>query len=273
MNSSSSKNRQENKLPDISSAKETNLESEVHFKIKESRATKFLALSNTNLSHLHKDVFQNVSHSLKHLYLSNCNFSGKLPPAIFSFKLLQTLDISRNVLEAAPDDIFKQLYNLVTLDCSINKLISIPKCCNQLQKLKELNIANNKIIDLPHELGDLPQLQVLNLSNNLLRELPGVIFAGPISISLVHLKLEQNLLSTLPPEIGNLSALEELDIRNNCFRYLPASTRSLKKLTAFHHSGNDWLMCPPHVAGVPAQMQSSYGISALEKLYTYIHPP
>ena len=272
MKCSSSKSRQ-NKLQDISTAKETNLESEVHFKIKESRVTKFLALSNTNLPLLHTDVFQNVSHALKHLYLSNCNFSGKLPPAIFNFKLLQTLDISKNVLEAVPDDIFKQLYNLVTLDCSINKLISIPKCCNQLQKLRELNMANNNIIDLPHELGDLPHLQVLNLSNNLLRELPGVIFAGAISVSLIHLKVEQNLLSTLPPEIGNLCALEELDLRNNCLRYLPASARSLKKLTAFHHSGNDWLMCPPHVAGVPAQMQSSYGTSALEKLYTYIYPP
>ena len=250
----------------------TGEDAEVHLKLRESRSSKWLSLSNTNWQHLQSNILNKVSHSLTHLYISNCHLNGHLPVGVLELKQLQTLDISRNAFEQIPDTLCEQLHSLVTLDCSFNKLINLTNCISQLVNLKELNAAHNKIISLPDELGDLAYLKVLNLSENLLREIPGIILAGPIAKSLEHLLLGHNLLATLPPEIGNLSSLEELDISNNRFRFLPACARQLRKLTSFHHSGNEWLLCPPHVDGVPLQEQSSYGTTALEKLFTYIYP-
>ncbi|XP_022097332.1 plant intracellular Ras-group-related LRR protein 5-like [Acanthaster planci] len=244
----------------------------VHLKIKEARVSQYLCLNSIRLAFIPSEVISKLN-SLRYLYLSNCKLRGPIPSCLAQLTLLEVLDISQNAISDLPGHICEGLTHLVTLDISFNKLVALPKALGCMQCLRELSAAHNKIVVLPSELGDLLRLEVLDLTGNLLRNVPGEVLVGKLRQSLVTLRIGGNLLKTLPPEAGLLRKLEELDLSNNCCCFLPSTMRSLWKLKAFHHSGNDWMMFPPHISGVPAKDQSSYGCKALEKLYSYVYPP
>ncbi|XP_033634809.1 plant intracellular Ras-group-related LRR protein 5-like [Asterias rubens] len=247
-------------------------EAVVHLKIKEARVHGCLILNQIKLQRLPSELVDKLN-CLKHLYLSGCGLRGPLPSCLTRLHHLETLDISQNAINEIPQRICEELTRLITLDVSFNRVITLPKTISCLQSLEELTAAHNKIVVLPSCIGDLARLKVLDLTKNLLRDVPGEIFAGRMSCSLITLKLGGNLIRTLPAEAGLMHNLEELDLSENCCRYLPSTMRSLRKLKAFHHAGNDWMMCPPHIPGVPAKEQSSFGCKALEKLYSYVYPP
>ncbi|XP_038066623.1 plant intracellular Ras-group-related LRR protein 5-like [Patiria miniata] len=246
----------------------------IHLRLKEARVSQYLCLNNVRLARIPNELISKVT-SLRYLYLSNCKLRGPLPSCLTRLMLLETLDISQNAISDIPGYVCEGLPHLVTLDLSFNKLVTLPKSIGGMQCLQELSAAHNRIVVLPSQIGDLSKLRVVDLTGNLLRSIPGEVFAGGLCHSLLILKLGGNLLKTLPPEAGLLCRLEELDLSENCCCYLPSTMRSLRRLKAFHHSGNDWMMFPPHIPGVPAKDQSSFGCKALEKLYSYmyVHPP
>ena len=54
---------------------------------------------------------------------------------------------------------------LQLIDCSNNKLSSLPAEIGNLINLKALDLTGNKLISLPAEIGNLINLQILNLFN------------------------------------------------------------------------------------------------------------
>lgn len=109
------------------------------------------------------------------------------PNAIFQFKNLQYLDISKNKITELPDSIFV-LKNLQYLICSKTDLERLPKEIGTLSNLKYLNCNQNELELLPPQIGNLQNLEVLDLwSNNL---------------------------GNLPNSLSNLKSLKVFDLRN-----------------------------------------------------------
>ncbi|XP_072166075.1 uncharacterized protein [Diadema setosum] len=249
-----------------------NLKAILHCKIRSARNTRILSLNGLQLQPFPCRDVTKLS-NLQHLYLSDCKLSGRVPLAIGQLPQLLTLDVSMNSLTDIPGEICSLLVKLTTLDISFNKLVTLPRDIHGMKDLTELNASQNRLVSIVEELGELSSLKYLNFSDNLLRDVPGCVLCGASHRGLLLLNVAGNLLRTLPPEVGCLRALETLDVSNNCMQFLPRAARSLGQLKVFQHAGNDWLMCPPHIPGVPLDRQSSHGRCALEKLYSYIYPP
>lgn len=133
--------------------------------------TSFLAGDNKFSGKLPISMFQGCTR-LSELSLAGNNFTGGLPPAIGSIKLLTLLDISRNpklggILPSTlgelqglsdiylqgcgltgiiPDDIFRTLTNLVRLDLSYNLLSgSLPASIAQTATLTSIKLQHNRL--------------------------------------------------------------------------------------------------------------------------------
>jgi Leucine-rich repeat (LRR) protein len=81
------------------------------------------------------------------------------------------LNISYNKLISIPESI-GNLVNLRILYCHSNELISLPESIGNLVNLKNLDLSRNKLISLPESIGNLVALRYLNIYWNDLIELP-----------------------------------------------------------------------------------------------------
>ncbi|KAL5545958.1 hypothetical protein UlMin_005645 [Ulmus minor] len=84
--------------------------------------------------------------NLKLLYLAGNDFSGEIPPEIFSVKGLLRIDLSDNNIRGDIPDGFSRLRSLLTLRLNNNMLSGkIPDLSSSLSDLKELNLTNNEL--------------------------------------------------------------------------------------------------------------------------------
>ncbi|XP_060591636.1 uncharacterized protein LOC132746478 [Ruditapes philippinarum] len=157
--------------------------------------------------------------SLKHLDLS-LNFFTKWTTPVKGLKYLKHLDISENFCDEVSPSFFKSFKTLEHLNVSSNILGESldPAKCNysnkifsELTRLTKLDLSNNKIERLPRDVFEnLNNLKYLNLSSNMLVEW-NVTFSS--NTSLKRLDLSGNKLTTLPIELTNY--LDRL-CRNKC---------------------------------------------------------
>jgi len=136
-------------------------------------------------------------------YANIGGFLTQFPNKIFSYKELESIDLSNNNLTVIPE--------LVT---------SFPK-------LKVLNLKGNDITEIPKSLSQLHNLEVLNISNNEIIKIPE--FISQMN-SLKELYLDSNQISEVLPSQLNLEELESITLTNNPIQNLP------KEL--FESSGN-----------------------------------
>lgn len=149
---------------------------------------------------------------------------------------LRTLDISRNMLAALPDDI-SNLVNLEVIMIQGNRLTAVTPAIGECRQLRELwlggfagkNPVGNKLSTLPDELSKLQLLERLCLHFNSLSEFPAVINT---LVSLKDLYLTGNQIRALPPSISLLTCLEWLEVSQNPLRVLPREIGAVVSLTA-----------------------------------------
>ncbi|PIP61008.1 hypothetical protein COX00_00140 [Candidatus Uhrbacteria bacterium CG22_combo_CG10-13_8_21_14_all_47_17] len=99
------------------------------------------------------------------LDLSNRGLT-KIPNSVFSQTDLESLNLSGNALEGAPQAEIRHLQKLTSLNLSGNNLTGLPAELGQLAQLQTLDVSNNQLTGLPLELGNLTQLRVLDIRGN-----------------------------------------------------------------------------------------------------------
>ncbi|GJX75419.1 leucine-rich repeat-containing protein [Tanacetum coccineum] len=192
------------------------------------------------------------SNSLTHLNLSECGFSGQVPPDITLLHKLVSLDLSSNYyltftsfdLKLRPLDFINLIHNVTNLEelslgdvnislvlptsfniSSSMKLLNLhhtglqeklPQYIFSLRSLETLDLSLNGFKgDIPSEISvNLTQLTYLDLSSNKLNgTLPSWLFTSP---SIEYLSLNDNMLNgKVPFESFALPSLKELDLSYN----------------------------------------------------------
>ncbi|XP_057978894.1 receptor-like protein kinase BRI1-like 3 [Malania oleifera] len=205
--------------------------------------------------------------SLKHLDLSQNNFSGKFSNLDFGqCNNLTLINLSQNSLTGSelPTSLGK-CYFLETLDLAHNQLQNkIPgEFLASFKNLKKLYLAHNQFFgDIPPELGQAcGTLQELDLSANKLSGGLPPSFASCLilqSLNLGNNQLSGNFLTTV---VSKLPSLRYLYVPfNNISGSVPMSLTNCTKLEVLHLGANAF------TGNIPAGFCSSPNFLALEKI-------
>ena len=251
--------------------KDTSDLSIVTFKIREARGTGWLSFNDFKLGRVPSELYTRLK-SLKYLYMSKCHLGGELPVELGNLSNLVALDVSFNKLVSIPDKIFANMKNLEILDISHNKLTTLPYSVGELDHCKELMVASNNLVALPHTIAHMKRLEIIDASSNMIQTVQGATFTGGLTGTLHILRLANNRLDRLPREVGWLTQLEELDVSNNELYFLPATCRSLRRLKVLRFKGNKWSNAAPQYQEKYEDLNASYGRKALKTAFTLVHP-
>ncbi|NWW42867.1 LRCH2 protein, partial [Pedionomus torquatus] len=165
----------------------------------------------------------------------------EIPPDVWLFAPLETLNLYHNCIKSIPESI-KNLQMLTYLNISRNLLSTLPKYLFDLP-LKVLVISNNKLVSIPEEIGKLRDLMELDISCNELQVLPQQI--GKLQ-SLRELNIRRNNLHMLPDELGDLP-LVKLDFSCNKITEIPICYRKLRHLQVIVLDNNPMQMPPAQI--------------------------
>ncbi|KAL8175243.1 UNVERIFIED_CONTAM: hypothetical protein K2H54_017258 [Gekko kuhli] len=108
------------------------------------------------------------------------NSIATLEPGAFHVGRLESLKIAGLHLDHVDEELLRKLRNLHELDCSDNRLSSVPAALKELRGLTKLSLAGNaRIAQLqPGDLQELPNLQELDISSLNLNHLPEDFFGA-----------------------------------------------------------------------------------------------
>ncbi|XP_003226760.2 leucine-rich repeat and calponin homology domain-containing protein 2 isoform X4 [Anolis carolinensis] len=165
----------------------------------------------------------------------------EIPPEVWQFAPLETLNLYHNCIKSIPEAI-KNLQMLTYLNISRNLLSTLPKYLFDLP-LKVLVVSNNKLVSIPEEIGKLRDLMELDISCNEIQVLPQQI--GKLQ-SLKELNLRRNNLHILPDELGDLP-LVKLDFSCNKIAEIPVCYRKLRHLQVIILDNNPMQMPPAQI--------------------------
>ncbi|KAH0630783.1 hypothetical protein JD844_003983, partial [Phrynosoma platyrhinos] len=174
------------------------------------------------------------------LDLSKNRFT-EIPPEVWQFAPLETLNLYHNCIKSIPEAI-KNLQMLTYLNISRNLLSTLPKYLFDLP-LKVLVVSNNKLVSIPEEIGKLRDLMELDISCNEIQVLPQQI--GKLQ-SLKELNLRRNNLHILPDELGDLP-LVKLDFSCNKITEIPVCYRKLRHLQVIILDNNPMQIPPAQI--------------------------
>ncbi|XP_054831017.1 transforming growth factor beta activator LRRC32 [Eublepharis macularius] len=175
-------------------------------------------------SNMIMEIEEGVFEMLSHLSTLNLSMNSLTCIADFSLKQLQVLDLSRNSIETFHSTESKEVFNLVWLDLSENKLLRFP-VLPQDNKLAFLNLSKNimqfvvdsSTDDLDYNWQDVPfDLQAQNPKSNK---------SSPSLSQLLYLDLSYNEIKSLPLEFfASMSALQFLNLSKNCLQAFVVSS-------------------------------------------------
>uniref|UniRef100_A0A8C3QS42 Leucine rich repeats and calponin homology domain containing 2 n=1 Tax=Cyanoderma ruficeps TaxID=181631 RepID=A0A8C3QS42_9PASS len=175
------------------------------------------------------------------LYHLSKNRFTEIPPDVWLFAPLETLNLYHNCIKSIPESI-KNLQMLTYLNISRNLLSTLPKYLFDLP-LKVLVVSNNKLVSIPEEIGKLRDLMELDISCNELQVLPQQI--GKLQ-SLRELNIRRNNLHMLPDELGDLP-LVKLDFSCNKITEIPICYRKLRHLQVIVLDNNPMQIPPAQI--------------------------
>lgn len=127
--------------------------------------------------------------------------------SIDSINETKELDLSNK--ELTQIDGIEIFSNLITLNCSSNKLRGLPESIGYLKDLENLDLSSNEIVDFPTSLEKLKKLKCLNLTQNKLTNISDSITSLN---QLTNLYLSNNEISSLPEDFGCLTNLQALTL-------------------------------------------------------------
>ena len=133
---------------------------------------------------------------------------------IFQFKILETLDISKNRLENIPD--LRQLKSLKFLNASNNKITIMPFLPIH-GKLDRIYFGENSLreICMTSVLNSAESITEFLIQGNQLTECPDNIY---LLRNLKVLDLSNNCLTNLPPSLGYMTSLQKILLEGNSIR-------------------------------------------------------
>ncbi|XP_062998101.1 leucine-rich repeat and calponin homology domain-containing protein 2 [Elgaria multicarinata webbii] len=165
----------------------------------------------------------------------------EIPPDVWQFAPLETLNLYHNCIKSIPEAI-RNLQMLTYLNISRNLLSTLPKYLFDLP-LKVLVVSNNKLVSIPEEIGKSRDLMELDISCNEIQVLPQQI--GKLQ-SLKELNLRRNNLHMLPDELGDLP-LVKLDFSCNKITEIPVCYRKLRQLQVIILDNNPMQIPPAQI--------------------------
>ncbi|CAG9798069.1 unnamed protein product [Chironomus riparius] len=195
-----------------------------------------LYANNNNISTLPDNLFQNENGMLHTVQLA-CNRLVKLPPMPKKILPMQELYINGNQIEDLPEFFFTACENLILLNVSSNKLLTLPIVNDgNRNQLERLYATNNNLTDrVLDTLINLTSLRILHLSYNRLTALPESCIANWAELE--ELNISGNKLQHLPDNLSNLRNLRVLRIHSNQLQSTPALSKitSLRVLDLAHN--------------------------------------
>ena len=235
-----------------------------------------LELVNTSIKKLPSKL--NTLEKLQRIYVYNNSISSKLrlgknakvkvlvirgvksvnlPRTYKNFKMLDTLDLSRNIGLSTFPNIYKNktlsklnlLENNLTLDdlknisnnsleelnLIKNKIKVVPDAIGSFSALKKLAFNYNEISEVKPGIGNLKKLESLSFYQNRLTIIP----AGVFEISgLRVIDLYYNQIKTVDPEISKLKNLRVLFLAHNKLTSLPENLGDLTNLRELYLHNN-----------------------------------
>jgi Leucine-rich repeat (LRR) protein len=208
---------------------------------------KSLDLSNNNLTHLDKNIFNNIT-NLQELYLGY-NKLTYLDKDIFkNLTNLQDLYLYHNNLTHLDKDIFKHLTSLLILNLGYNELTYLDKnIFKHFIHLQYLDLSDNNISSLDNDIfKNLTNLRKLKLSYNKLTTLDNNIFKH--LTNLLWFYLDNNNLTNLDKDIfKHLTNLTKLDFETNKLTSLPSSITNCRHLNNIYYDNNEINYIPPNI--------------------------
>ncbi|GLT38713.1 hypothetical protein SLA2020_129430 [Shorea laevis] len=208
---------------------------------------RFLIIDYVNMPLVVLSSLLNLTSSLEHLSLCNCNLQGNFPSQVFQLSKLVSLDLSSNYDLFLDNIKFQMLVSNLTklrfliLD-SVNMSLVVPSSLlNLTSSLEHLSLRYcNLQGNFPSQVFQLPSLQLLDLSRNY--NLGGNLLESNRSSTLEYLNLANtNLSGELPHSIENLKFLRELNL-DSCQFYgsIPRSLANLTELTDLSLDANNF---------------------------------
>lgn len=153
-------------------------------------------------------------------------------------------------LTAFPTEIFDLADTLEVLDLSRNQLNALPDDFGRLKKLKILFCSENLFTVLPEVLADCPQLDIVGFKSNIIETVPG----KALNANIRWLILTNNRISEIPATIGNCHRMQKLMLAGNQLTYLPVELSQCRNLSLLRISANrlsklpQWLLAMPKLS-------------------------
>ena len=116
---------------------------------------------------------------------------------------------------------------LKTLDCSCNKLKSLPLSLGNIIELTSLDVSTNHLTSLPESIGSLPKLEDLRVRSNQLTSLPN---SFDQLMRLNSLLLRNNKFEEVPIQLEGLTNLQSLNMRENMISHMDRPINPLRYL-------------------------------------------
>jgi hypothetical protein len=129
----------------------------------------------------------------------------------------QRLDLRDAGLTEFPNEIFALADTLEVLDLSRNALDALPDDLPRLHRLRVVFCSDNRFTELPAVLGRCPQLEMVGFKANRIRTVPG----DALPPRLRWLILTDNAIESLPPALGQRPRLQKLMLAGNRLSALP----------------------------------------------------
>ena len=133
---------------------------------------------------------------------------------------LQYLDLSDNFLQTIEEGAFAPLQQLIALDLTKTRSVTLPRSLFSLSNLQRLFVENNKLTDAVFKTEVTAPLKLLKASKNMLTKIPQF---GPFP-SLVYLNVSENLISKISvDDFAPYCRLLTLDVTKNPINFDPSN--------------------------------------------------
>ncbi|CAG8562928.1 1269_t:CDS:10 [Gigaspora margarita] len=155
----------------------------------------------------------------------------------------QKVDLQSRNLQTIPIFLYRQAFNIRSLNVSHNLMLDLPtdfiQSCAQL---RELNLSQNDLERVPQSIKQSEMLSFLNLNSNRLKDLEH----GSLEMirELTNLQVENNLLEILPKKLPKLSIM---NVANNLFKEFPQVICNIVTLSELDLSYNEITSIPEEI--------------------------